>query len=40
MNHEQFKTFSKVMRGGGTAEVSAAEAFEALEENEAERQRR
>ena len=28
------------MRGGGTAEVSAAEAFEALEENEAELQRR
>jgi hypothetical protein len=40
MNHEQFRTFSKVMRGGGTAEVSAVEAFEALEENEAERQRR
>jgi len=40
MNHEQFRTFSKVMRGGESAEVSAVEAFEALEENEAERQRR
>ena len=40
MNHEQFRTFSKVMRGAGTAEVSAVEAFEALEENEEERQRR
>jgi len=40
MNHEEFRTFSRVMRGAGTAEVSAVEAFEALEENEEERQRR
>ena len=40
MNHEEFRRFSKIMRGAGTAEVSAVEAFEALEENEEERQRR